>query len=890
MKKITILNRVLNNFLFITVFLFSFQVFAQSFVLNLQSNPLNFTNANRTLITNTGNVTLNNVTVTDPLVGLSAISGNPIASLAPGANATLTATYTITQADVNNGNVTNTATASSNEGATDVSDGDDPTTDGNADTDPTNDPTVVTLTQTPAIAIIKTGIRFDDNDDGAAAKDELIEYTFTVTNTGNISIFNVSLEDPLLGGVISGLASGDLNNDNILDVGELWIYQANYFLTQADVDRGMVTNQAIVKGDVNQTDSIQDLSDDNSNMEDDPTVIILPSLPTIGLIKTGTFNDENSDGFAQAGETISYVFTVKNTGTTTLTNISIQDPLATVVGGPLASLAPGESNATTFTATYAITQADIDLGFFVNQATVIGFDPGANSVSDLSDDQTVLKDNPTVTPLARKELFAIIKTGIFRENDGDGISEVGEFIDYTFTVTNLGETAIGDIVVSDPLLGGVISGPSSGDTNSNAILDVNEVWTYNATYTLTQLDIDEAAVVNQAILTGKTSGGTELKDISDDDSNSEDDPTVTPLNIENRIELTKIGVFNDENGNGLADAGESITYFFTVTNTGSRTVFNITVTDPLVNVQGGPIDLNPGESNGTAFSSTYTITQDDINLGSVTNQANVIGRIDDAVTVEDTSDNPNDPTDNDLNGDGEPDDPTVINLPQSPAIILTKSGAFADENGDGFSQIGETISYTFTVTNAGNVDLFEVSITDPIVSVSGGPLTTLAVGATDSSTFTAVYVLTQNDIDNGEVINQATVNALTINQETVSDVSDDPTTIVENDPTVIPLLGDLIIYNGVSDNGDGSNDSFAIKGIERFSDNLVEIYNRWGVKVFDTKGYGTPGGKVFTGISDGRSTINKNEKLPEGTYFYLLKYKDGNGQNREKAGYLYINR
>lgn len=890
MKKITILNRVLNNFLFITVFLFSFQVFAQSFVLNLQSNPLNFTNANRTLITNTGNVTLNNVTVTDPLVGLSAISGNPIASLAPGANATLTATYTITQADVNNGNVTNTATASSNEGATDVSDGDGPTTDGNADTDPTNDPTVVTLTQTPAIAIIKTGIRLDDNDDGAAAKDEIIEYTFTVINTGNVSIFNVSLEDPLLGGVISGPASGDLNNDNILDVGESWIYQANYTLTQGDVDSGLVTNQATVKGDVNQTDSVQDLSDDNSNMEDDPTVIILPSLPTIGLIKTGTFNDENSDGFAQIGETISYVFTVKNTGTTTLSNISIQDPLATVEGGPLASLAPGESNATTFTATYAITQADIDLGFFVNQATVIGFDPGANSVSDLSDDQTVLKDNPTVTPLARKELFAIIKTGIFRENDGDGISEVGEFIDYTFTVTNLGETAIGDIVVSDPLLGGVISGPSSGDSNSNAILDVNEVWTYNATYTLTQLDIDEAAVVNQAILTGKTSGGTELKDISDDDSNSEDDPTVTPLNIENRIELTKIGVFNDENGNGLADAGESITYFFTVTNTGSRTVFNITVTDPLVSVSGNPIDLNPGESNGTEFTATYIITQDDINLGSVTNQANVIGRIDDAVTVEDTSDDPNDPTDNDLNGDGEPDDPTVINLPQSPAIILTKSGAFADENGDGFSQIGETISYTFTVTNAGNVDLFEVSITDPIVTVSGGPLATLAVGATDSSTFTAVYVLTQNDIDNGEVINQATANALTINQETVSDVSDDPTTIVENDPTVIPLLGDLIIYNGVSDNGDGSNDSFAIKGIERFPDNLVEIYNRWGVKVFDTKGYGTPGGKVFTGISDGRSTINKNEKLPEGTYFYLLKYKDGNGQNREKAGYLYINR
>ncbi|PKP39801.1 MAG: hypothetical protein CVT96_11560, partial [Bacteroidetes bacterium HGW-Bacteroidetes-13] len=780
--------------------------------------------------------------------------------------------------------------ANSDEGATDVSDGDGPTTDGDGDTDPTNDPTVVPLTQNPGIAVIKTGIRFDNNDDGTAAKDEVIEYTFTVSNTGNINLQSIELNDPLLGGIVSGPISGDLNNDNILNVGETWIYQANYTLTQADVDLGSISNQATVKGDFDIGNSVQDLSDDNSNTEDDPTVIILPQLPSIGLIKTATFNDEDSDGFAQVGETISYVFTVKNTGTVTLTNISVQDPLATVEGGPLASLAPGESDFTTFTATYSVTQADINAGFFVNQASVSGFDPNLFDVSDLSDDQTVLRDNPTVTPLARKENFALIKTGMFRENDGDGISEAGEFIDYTFTVTNLGDIAIENIVVTDPLLGGVVSGPSSGDTNSDAILDVNEVWIFNATYTLTQFDIDEAGVINQAILNGKSMGGTDLQDLSDDNSNLEDDPTVTPLVIGNQIELTKIGVFNDDNNNGLADAGESITYFFTVSNTGSRTVFGITVTDPLVSVSGNPINLDPGESNGTEFSATYIITQDDINLGSVTNQALTIGRIDDGTSVDDISDNPNDLTDNDLDGDGEPDDPTVTVLPQFPSITLTKTGVFADENGDGFSQVGETIRYTFTVANTGNVDLFDVSITDPIVSVSGGILPTLSVGSTDSSTFTAIYVLTQNDIDAGQVTNQATANALTIHAVSISDLSDDPTTPIENDPTVVQLLGDLIIYNGISDNGDGSNDSFTIKGIERFPDNLVEIYNRWGVKVFDTKGYGSPGGKVFTGISDGRSTLNKNEKLPEGTYFYVLKYKDGNNQNREKAGYLYINR
>jgi uncharacterized repeat protein (TIGR01451 family) len=841
-------------------------------------------------VTNTGDVTLTNVTVTDLLPGLSAISGSPIASLAPGANAVLTATYTITQADVDNGSVSNTATANSNEGATDVSDGDGPTTDGDGDTDPTNDPTIVPLTQNPGIAVIKTGVFIDQNDDNVAEKDELIEYTFTVSNTGNVSLQAVELNDPLLGGLVSGPVSGDLNNDGVLDVGETWIYVANYTLTQVDVDNGEVVNQATVNTlPSGQGPAVSDVSDDDSPTEDDPTVTTLPTRAAIGLIKIGTFNDEDSDGYAQEGETISYVFTVTNTGTVTLTSITIQDSFAVIEGGPLASLAPGASDFTTFTATYTITQADINAGFFTNQATVFGEDPDLVVVSDLSDDQTVLTDNPTVTPLAQKAAIAIIKTGVFRDNDGNGIAQAGDFIDYTFTVSNLGDAAVENVVVNDPLLGGNIAGPASGDTNNDGILDFGEVWIFEATYTLTQDDIDESAVVNQATVDGKTLGGIDLRDISDDDSNEEDEPTVTTFPISNQLFLSKVGIFNDENGNGLADAGETITYLFTVTNTGSRMIFQIFVTDPLVSVIGGPIDLASGESDSTTFSATYTITQDDINLGSVLNQAIVNGRVDDATAVSDLSDDPGDFTESDSNNDGNPDDPTVVLLEQAPSLVLEKSGVFLDENGDGFSQVGETIRYTFTVRNTGNVDLFDVAITDPIVTVSGA-LPSLPVGASDSSTFTALYVLTQQDIDNEEVVNQATVNAMTINEETVSDLSDDPTTVAENDPTVVPLLGDLIIYNGISDNGDGSNDAFTIKGIERFPENLVEIFNRWGVKVFDQNGYGQPGAKKFRGISEGRSTIRESEKLPEGTYYWILKYKDGNGANREKAGYLYINR
>ena len=61
---------------------------------------------------NTGTVTLPNVSVTDPMTGLSAIGCTPTApaTLAPGADIGCTATYTVTQADVDAGSIANTAT------------------------------------------------------------------------------------------------------------------------------------------------------------------------------------------------------------------------------------------------------------------------------------------------------------------------------------------------------------------------------------------------------------------------------------------------------------------------------------------------------------------------------------------------------------------------------------------------------------------------------------------------------------------------------------------------------------------------------------------------------------------------------------------------------------
>lgn len=110
--------------------------------------------------------------------------------------------------------------------------------------------------------------------------------------------------------------------------------------------------------------------------------------------------------------------------------------------------------------------------------------------------------------------------------------------------------------------------------------------------------------------------------------------------------------------------------------------------------------------------------------------------------------------------------------------------------------------------------------------------------------------------------------------------------IVKKENPEPPSDDDVTIYNAISPNGDGINDSFYIKGISNYPDNTVEIYNRWGVKVYDAKSY-NESNVMFKGYSDGRDTVNRSAGLPSGTYFYILKYKKEK-KTIKKMGYLFI--
>ena len=100
----------------------------------------------------------------------------------------------------------------------------------------------------------------------------------------------------------------------------------------------------------------------------DTTSTPIPPAPSIALDKTA-----GTPTGTTAGSTIDYTFLVTNTGNVTLTGIVIDDPKVGTVVCPVTTLAPAES--TTCTATYTLTQVDVDAGHVANTATVTGTDP-----------------------------------------------------------------------------------------------------------------------------------------------------------------------------------------------------------------------------------------------------------------------------------------------------------------------------------------------------------------------------------------------------------------------------------------------------------------------------------------------------------------------------------
>ena len=685
---------------------------------------------------NTGNVTLTNVTITDPLSGLSALDCDltGTVSLAPGEKLTCTATYTTDQGDIDTGKVENTATAKGKDPAgADIQDKDDATVNG-----PQVDPEI-TLTKTPD----KTSY---------AAIGEMITYTFVAENTGNVTLTNVTITDPLSG--LSALDC-DLTGTVNLAPGDKLTCTATYTTDQGDIDTGKVENTATAKGKDPAGADIQDT--------DSATVNGPQTSASIELTKT-----PDKTSYAATGEMITYTFVAENTGNVTLTNVTITDPLSGLsaldcdLTGTV-SLAPGEK--LTCTATYTTDQGDIDTGKVENTATAKGKDPAGADIQD-KDDATV--NGPQVDP----------EITLTKTPDKTSYAATGEMITYTFVAENTGNVTLTNVAITDPL-----SGLSALDCDLTGTVSLapGDKLTCTATYTTDQGDIDTGKVENTATAKGKDPAGANVQDT--------DDATVNGPQTSASIELTKAP---DETT--YSTIGEVITYTFVATNIGDVTLTNVTIADPMDGLSNlscnlsAPVTLVPGAK--LTCTATYTVDQGDIDAGEIENTAKATGQPISGNPVEDS------------------DDVTITATDIDAKIELIKTA-----NPETFTAIDEVIAYTFVAENTGDVTLTDVEITDPMSGLYdwncdlADPVTLLPG---EVLTCTANYKTGQADIDRGFIENTATA---TGDDPSQVEVSDDDDALIEGpkeeasirlvkvaNPLTFSEVGDEITYTLVAIN------------------------------------------------------------------------------------------
>jgi PGF-pre-PGF domain-containing protein len=184
--------------------------------------------------------------------------------------------------------------------------------------------------------------------------------------------------------------------------------------------------------------------------------------------------------------------------------------------------------------------------------------------------------------------------------------------------------------------------------------------------------------------------------------------------------------------------GQKITYTYIVTNSGTAPISGITVTDNKVSVKISSSTLAPGSSvKGTAI---YTITQADINAGSLTSSVAAKGTYNGKTVTSNTV-------------------TTIVTAIQIPAIKLVKTA-----NLQTYSSVGQKITYTYTVTNSGNVPISDIKVTDGKITVK---ISSSILSPGSSAKGTGIYTITKADIKAGSVTNSASAMG-TFNKKTVA--------------------------------------------------------------------------------------------------------------------------
>jgi LPXTG-site transpeptidase (sortase) family protein len=430
------------------------------------------------LVTNTGNVTLTGI-------GLSDDNDNndmscPASSLAVGGTMTCSATHTFSQAELDangsptaaSGNLTNNVTASSNE-APDSSD--------NLD---------IPIVQSPGLALTKVYNGYTDNDISTTltAGDDL-NFTITMTNTGNTTLTTVVVSD-------ANLTPNSASCASVIPGGTC-VLNGSHTVTQADVDAGSFTN----------TGSVTD--DDvcpaaGAGTCEDTVVTPIPQNPAITVTKTIA----NVSFVTPTVITLTYSILVQNTGDTDLNSVQVVDdltatfpPPATYVVNSVSSLTfsvnpgfNGNSNKNLLQGSDTLAPGASGAISLVVQVTTNG---GEASYTNLATGSGITPGGTRVTASGSVTGPSFIDPALTKLVD-PAQAGIGDTVTFIITVTNNGTVQATGVIVTDPL-------PANLDYVSATSIDSNTSLP-RGTVTLipprtVQVDIGALDVTDEIVIT-----------------------------------------------------------------------------------------------------------------------------------------------------------------------------------------------------------------------------------------------------------------------------------------------------------------------------------------------------------------------------------------------------
>ena len=655
-------------------------------------------------VENNGVTNLTNINLSDVLV--QGVTSTPLVpvfdtgdtngnnEIDAGESWTYLLTYTLTPANISNGNdLVNTVSVTTDEiGPRDASD------------------TQVIPGAINTYTMEKIATLVDGDADGLADPGETINYTFRFVNTGNRILANLVVSDPLSGlSAIACANDGDLDGDiDTLNPTQTLDCTASYVVQASDAAAGSVDNTATPTATEN--DGLTPvLEDDTPN--DNSTSTPTDSVVDLDVVKSGTLNDDDGTLGVSAGDTIDYVVELSNPGTVPLTNVTVNDPLV-----PALAFQSGDTNSNN----------ELDMGevwIYTGVYTLLPSDISTNGGGDGDIDNTVTASSTeTGDETASNEVsissgvsIDVTKTGVLNDDDGTPGVTAGDTIDYTITVENDGSIDLTNVSLADTLVQNGVSTTltpvfDSGDVNTDNAINPGETWTYLLTYTLTPANIaDGNNLVNTVEVTTDQIG-----------PESATDTQVLGAPVD-AFTMEKIATLDDGDGDNLGDAGEDINYTFRFVNTGTRTLTNLSVTDPLPGLttilcsndldSDGDIDSLPVGATLDCVA-VYTIQPADVINGSVDNTATPSATASDGTTVVAEDDTPN---------DNSTTTPTDTNI----SLDVNKTVASAVEV---LPNVVE-VEYLLELTNTGTVPLTNITLEDDLTSAISAPAQILGTGS-----------------------------------------------------------------------------------------------------------------------------------------------------------------